>query len=159
MAIRFNEESAGNTLHAGLILFSVGLLVFKPFPERKIALLYSLLVALTLILFSTIFKWQIYGSRLQLPFFILFSPAIGFLIEKIFRKRLLPFAGLALVVCAWPWLFSINSRPIIPTTQSKIGSIFTTSRLDLLFANAAYQKRSYQNLAVYQSDCNGLAFH
>ena len=158
MAIRLNEESAGNTLHAGLILLSLGITFSHFLPERKLAILYGITVAFTMVLFSAVFKWQIFGSRYHMPFFVLFAPLTGFSIEHVLSRKLVPWSAIFIVVCAFPWLWSINSRPIIPTSQSKIGSILTTSRQEILFANALYQFRSYQNIADYirQEECKNI---
>jgi len=155
MAIRLNEESAGNTLHAGLILISLAITYFHAWPGRRIALVYSLAAGISLVLFSALFKWQIFGSRYHMPFFVLFAPVIGLSLGNVLPKKLIPWSGIVLLVCAFPWLWSINSRPIIPTSQSKIGSILSTPRQEILFANALYQRRSYQSITdfIHQAGC------
>ena len=44
-------------------------------------LVYGLLVASTFLLFSFIYKWNAFGTRYDLAFFVLFAPAAGVILE------------------------------------------------------------------------------
>lgn len=156
MAIRTNEESVGNTVHAGLILISLFFAWSKKHGNKKLLVLYALVPTLGFIVFSALFKWQIYGSRYHLPFFILFSPVIGVMLQRILGDKLLPVAGIALTLSSMPWFLSIDSRPLVPTDRSLIGSILTTPRPEILFANAQYQYEPYHAMAslIQARQCN-----
>jgi hypothetical protein len=156
MALRTNEESAGNTLHAGFILLCFGLLIKGTVSKKGLLWQYGLICAGTFMLFSVIFKWQIFGSRYHLPFFLLFSPFIGTILVDALSVKISKMLPLLFTLCTIPWLFSIDSRPLIPNNQSLIGSILTTPEMDVRFANSFYQQRSYMNMAnlIKEAECN-----
>ncbi len=117
----FHEDTAGNPIHATLIIISfviffVMMVFYKRFikPEH---FYYGLCIASGIFLFSWLFKWQPWGSRLQLPFFILSVPFIStflfrnkHLLLRIFYGIIL--AGTALVSLLW--LFNNATRPFVP---------------------------------------------
>jgi hypothetical protein len=148
MTIRTNEENAGNTLHAVISILAFTTICFAPITQKRSILIFAVTTVCTLVAFSALFKWQVYGSRYHLPFFVLFSPIIGIAIQYLLNKKILPWAGLLLFVSALPWLFSIDSRPIIPTNRSLIKSILITPREQILFANAQYLAKPYEDLTA-----------
>ena len=149
-----NENRAGNPLHAWLSL-PVLVLVFVR-PELRSIRTYAAITLLTFVLFSQMFKWQAFGSRYHLPFFLLLAPVFGAVSGKLGRG-LLP-AGLigGLFVASWPWLIGIDSRPVLPTADQS--SVLTASRQDLYFANAQYLQRPYIEMTALldQAQCRDI---
>ena len=86
-----SEDVASNPYHAYLIL---ALFITMFFMLKKLArstIGYTLLVASTFLLFSFIYKWNAFGTRYDLAFFVLFAPAAGIILEKFDKfKRWLP---------------------------------------------------------------------
>jgi hypothetical protein len=134
-----NEILTGNPLHALLILGTIVVLIWKRHRWPNALLLYSLGVLFSFILFSFLYKWLIFGSRLQLPFFVIYAPIAGFLLGRMKPKRLGEWIGVILLLGSLPWLFSIETRPILASPgRSPVKSVLTESRLNLLFSNNAY---------------------
>lgn len=107
------EDTSPNQAAAILIaLVAVGSLVFARRLGRP-GLVYMLVAASTFVAFAALVKYQVFGSRLQLPFFILFAPSVGLAFSGKLG-RLAPWLGLLLVILAYPWILSIQSRPLIP---------------------------------------------
>lgn len=64
-----DENLAGNPLHAYLVLGVLGFLIVRRQTMTTWLLNYSGAVVTTFFVFSFLFKWQIFGSRYNLPFF------------------------------------------------------------------------------------------
>jgi hypothetical protein len=158
MAIRTNEESAGNSLHSALAFFSLLVILLRKLPEKRALMLFSLSAVASWLIFSVLFKWQIFGSRYHLPFFVIFSAPIGVVFQSILSSRKILIAGVFLFLGSLPWFFSIDSRPLVPNNGSLTGSILFTSREELLFANAQYQYKAYKDIAthLFDNDCHAI---
>jgi hypothetical protein len=134
-----HEILTGNPLHALLILGTIIIIVWqwRRLPSR--IKVYAFVVLMSFVLFSFLYKWLIFGSRLQLPFFVIYTPIAGFLLCRSRVKRLGEWIAAVLLLGSLPWLFSIETRPILPIQgQSPVESILTEDRLDLLFSSANY---------------------
>jgi len=133
-----HEDTAGNGLHLVLILaFLIALTVrWKAWPDGVRWM--SLAAIAGYLLFSLLYKWLMFGSRLQLPFFILFAPLLGWWLSR-WKPATARFASVVLFLASFPWLFSLDSRPLVPIAErSFVGSILAESRLTLTFANGPY---------------------
>ncbi|NIM94649.1 MAG: hypothetical protein GTO18_13190 [Anaerolineales bacterium] len=134
-----HEILTGNPLHALLIFSSVVAIIVRRRELPRVLIIYTVVILASAILFSFIFKWTIFGSRLQLPFFVLYAPVIGYLLDKPKWTNVGLVIGLVLLLASLPWLVSIDSRPLIPNAErSLVGSVMVEPRLDLLFANGSY---------------------
>lgn len=133
------EEVAGNPLQfiATGIVF-LGLLLLLVIKKDKSGLDSPILLGLIAILgamaFSAVFRWQVWGSRYFIPYFVLFAPAVGYF----FDQRSVGWLGWLLGVTFIVW--SIN--PLINNysksfswSESNRNSIWTMPRKGLLFAN------------------------
>ena len=133
-----HEDTAGNGLHMLLILgFYLALLIRRrdwPFGVRYLAVC----AGMGFVLFSLLYKWLMFGSRLQLPFFLIFAPILGWWLSR-WKPVWSRIAVSLLFAACLPWLLSLDSRPLIPNpNRSFVGSILTTSRRTLTFANGLY---------------------
>jgi hypothetical protein len=159
------EDAASNPYHAYLIFILFVLMFFLVKKHGKPFLVYGLLAASTFVLFSFIFKWNAFGTRYDLAFFVLFSPMAGIILggfDKFKPGTLI--VGL-LFVGSFPWLFSIVSRPLIAHPEGIPGqiSILKDSRQDLYFANAPEQRAAYIQFTdlIKNAGCSdiGLMLH
>jgi len=126
------EASAGNPLQAVLALICFLLVLVRWRREDRLIRGYMLSVVAGFLLFSAVFKWQIWGSRLQLPFFILLAPITACILARRFPSVVLRVVAMLLLFYAWPWVMSISSRPLIPNAQSRTDrSIFSLDRNEL----------------------------
>lgn len=124
-----DENRAGNTAHAVLILISMPLLLW-PVRGRPSLIAYSATVVLGFVALSVMIKFSIFASRYHLPFFILIAPLVGTLLASL-RWRFTPWLVVSLLaLLSWRWLVGIDNRPIIPSGEGQ-ASIFTTPRKDL----------------------------
>lgn len=151
-----NEVTIGNPLHAWIILgFFIMLLIRWRKDLHPKLVLFSLLSLSTFLIYSVVFKWQIFGSRYHLPFFILMAPVIGMSFTKVLSRQVRNGIGICLLVCSWPWLMSIQSRPLIPDSESRVGSILIESREDLYFGNEPNYQNPYVAVTeqIHDSKC------
>jgi FtsH-binding integral membrane protein len=100
---------------------------------------YVLTAAATFLLFSLLYQWQIFGSRYHVPFFVLFAPVTGLVLAELLPAKGSRLAGVILIAAAVPYLFCIDSRPLIAVPgRSLVGSVLKETPRRLLFANGLY---------------------
>lgn len=108
------ENTASNFLHFMIILF----IIFasnKYFKKNKILSNYILCLVMSFILFSIILKWQPWGNRLLLTFFVLFSPVVCFFPANSFFRKTIHLISLSLILYSLPFLFFNKTRPLLGT--------------------------------------------
>ena len=131
------EGTAGNSLHAYLYLAAfIGTLLAY---HRSIRPLvgYSITVLLGFLLFAFLFKFQLPSSRYHLPFFVLFSPVAGLFWLEILKPRVGRLVPLLAFALSYPWLLSVDSRPLVPLPQmARYPSVLAAPRERLLFGYA-----------------------
>jgi hypothetical protein len=144
-----HEILTGNPLHALLIVLFIVVLIWKRGEFNKETITYTLVILATYILFSYLYKWLIFGSRLQLPFFVLSAPMVATYIRDDASKKIGSWVGVVLLLCSLPWLLSIETRPILPLKdRSPVDSVFTESRLNLLFSTGSYLIEPARDMVV-----------
>ncbi len=151
-----NEDRAGNPLHFYLLVFLAGSMLWRRQEVPRIVWLYLLLLALGLLTLSYLFKWQIFASRYHLPLFVLAAAAAGYLMERIAPGAWILTFGSILILAALPWLFQVQSRPLIPREgDSYVGSVLTEPREVLMLANGQNLLEPYQEItrSIRESGC------
>ena len=98
-------------------------------------------------------KWQIWHSRLHLPFFILFCPIIGIVFSNLLKPRVSQYLILLVLLMAIPYLGLNDLRPV---TGSR--SIFANDRVSLYFAARFPLKKDYLGVAslIHQRGCENI---
>lgn len=148
-----HEDLAGNFLHALLILIMIGLIVARRRNIQSDLFIFATVTLATFLVFSFFFKWQVFASRYHLPFFVLFAPVVGNLLDTIVQRRAAISVGLLLLLACLPWLVGINSRPLIPLPQrSYVGSVLVEPREKLYYANGLYLLEPFKNLYARITD-------
>ncbi len=112
-----SEVVSGNPLHMALILLAFLIVWVLAFWRRmpKSLLVLSLCAFAGFILFSAVFKWQIFSARYHLPFFMLSAPVVAYLVDAIDKQGWLSaLIGVIMLGLAGLWLVSLRPRPIIP---------------------------------------------
>ena len=104
LGLRANEDLAGNPLHLILIVISIPMAFFL---IGKYVKTYILGLVLMFLLFSAYLKWQIWGSRLQLPMFVLWAPVISI---ALFRWRLLNLIPIIAMAMSFLWISAEPTR-------------------------------------------------
>ncbi len=134
--ITTQEDLVGNLLHSVLILVAFFTTLLDWRRLGTLPVVYALAVTSTFFFFSLLFKWQIFGTRLHTPFFVLYAPSISLVMSGLAHARSGRLVGLAVLIAAIPWLTSINSRPLIPLpNRSSVGSVLVEPRGKLYYAN------------------------
>jgi hypothetical protein len=107
-----DEDFSGNPFQFGLLLF-IPLLLFI-WRENKALLVYITCIFVGALLYCIVLKWQIWGSRLQLPLFMLSAPGIAVAYSKLKRQILLFISFTALFLSSF-WVFFNQTRPFFET--------------------------------------------
>lgn len=107
-----NEDTSGNPIHLLLILGSLTALAFAG-PRDRLIGIYSICAVASFLVFCLLFKWQVWHSRLHLPFFILMSPVVAVVLLRLLGVKLAALACGFLLVSALPWLLLNQSRPLL----------------------------------------------
>jgi len=157
-----HEDIASNPIHFWLIIAGGVAVLAKPKRNTSRAFLLELCVAF--VLFSAILKWQLYGSRLQLPLFVLGGviAAAGF--HAVFPSwKSHRTAALLLFFACLPWLFLNRHRPLVTIAWDPSGpgyrvgrarsvlvnwlpakSVFTADRVSQMFTNRKFLELPYK---------------
>jgi hypothetical protein len=147
LTMSVNENTVSNSLHA---------YVFIPFTLMALArykkvnlnnAIYLILVIATFIVFSFVFKWQIFGSRYQLPFFVLIGASIGALFFSLFPKWLgYLLIALFTISSIWPLLGNIN-RPLLPLLErASLNNSFSSSHQEIDYFGITPGNNPYRDI-------------
>lgn len=177
-----HEDYAGNYVHVLLLALGIAVYFLLLSRNRKITL-YILCTLSGFVIFCGYLRWQPWHSRLHLPLFVILTPFIGYIIEKLqnyqikdiilirlpffvqkFPKLTKIFSKLELIqvgnimLCAaiyWSISFLITSvnKPFLGSN-----SVFNISREDQYFSGNNKIKNSYKEAADYlnKSDCKSI---
>jgi len=153
-----NEDTTTNPLHALLIFVTpvASLFIIKRIGRR--VLYYQLLVLIAFLAFSFMLKWQIFESRLFLPFFLIAAPAFGSVFGAIFPIWATTVVGLGLVASSFMWLVSINSRPLMPLPgKTEWPSVVIAPREQMYFASIPGAYEPMKNVATQILDAGCMS--
>ena len=132
------EDTTTSPFHSLLILlaFLAAGVLFLVKKENFLPFLYGLLIAAGFILFSFLYRWQVFSVRYETVFFVLSSPLVGLILGLFERLKLSLFIVAGLFVTSLPWMLNIDSRPLIPTQKNPdVKSILLTPREILYFGS------------------------
>jgi 4-amino-4-deoxy-L-arabinose transferase-like glycosyltransferase len=107
----YDEHYAGNPLHMMLIL---GICLALPF-LRSISPLtkwYSLALVSGFMLLNLTLRWQVWGSHLQVPLFVLWAPITVITLSHVRRLDLSRIAALLAVSLSFIWIYNNQMRPL-----------------------------------------------
>ncbi|MCJ7734102.1 MAG: hypothetical protein MUP11_06100, partial [Anaerolineales bacterium] len=105
-------------LHFVLLLIMVVTFPWIKSLRTKNDLLFPVILLSSVLIYSVTIKWQPWGSRLQLPIFLIGAPVIGFVTDKRKISNLLQWLFvLSFVLYSVPYLTLNSSRPLIPLFQ------------------------------------------
>ncbi|MBD2103187.1 glycosyltransferase family 39 protein [Leptolyngbya sp. FACHB-261] len=173
-----HEDTVANPIHSILIMLSVIALLFRLSSKaskgsrRGDMALFQLSVVnfLGIALFCFLLKWQIWGNRLLLPEFILFSPLIAHHISTYIQNKV--WEGLAILIAGVAIFYALTPmrHPILTLPASFTGrisfeqsqSILSLARQDIYFSGSRKElKVPYHevvNLITTRTRCKSWGF-
>jgi hypothetical protein len=106
-----HEDASANALQLVLFVAAAALLAWRGTRAQR---WFWLLLLAGSVLFSASFKWQPWGSRLELPFFMLAAVPTALAARLVLSPRWGQAMAVALVVAATPWLLANQTRALVP---------------------------------------------
>lgn len=156
------EDFATNPYHAYLIVAASALVIPLRKRLKRWTTLYAACLVAGFLLFSYIYKWQIFGVRFQLLFFVLFAPVVGEVLSSLPVKMPGGLVAVSLFLLSFPWLLSTESRPILPQNETGF-SILTSPREEVYgyYDPWAFEKIRQVSTYIQERDCTqvGLVLH
>lgn len=156
-----NEDVLGNLVP--LLLFLAACIAWFGLGKKRPAGSgwYALCLWLGFLLYSLLNRWQLFATRLQLPFFMLAAPFSAVIIERLLPWRWRSILTGLVFLSALPWAFSMFTRPIIPIPGwTEARSILTTNRDALMFSSMGKDQGYYEDVAakIKASGCHRVQF-
>lgn len=154
-----NEDTIGNLSSLGLIVLTLIGLVIGIKQYKWEVWIFVLVGVSGFILYSLVYKWQLFATRLQLPLFILAAPLIGLVLGSWKTPRMALLFSTLLFLSSLVWLLALFPRPLIPFPPRTFAkSILTTSREELYFANdiGLIPRMKQAASLIREADCNQI---
>lgn len=147
-----SDDAVGNFWHL-LLMPTLLLALFKTqYRPRWEVISYVLAIVTAFALFCVLLKWQTWGSRLQLPIFLLAAPAIAIAIHRLTsgRKLIVAVIIVGLGLASYEPTFRNGSRNLLSSSRS----IFNKSRAEHYFRSPEREAkyRSALKVALSQGD-------
>lgn len=111
------EDLSGCPLDALLVLVAIILIAVFPSLRNKEMVFYLLALIGMMISFNLILKWQCWGSRYHLAFFVMAAPLIGAVFEKIRFRAMVVLVMAGVIACALPYVLH-NSMKSFATLKN-----------------------------------------
>ena len=128
-----HEDIAGNPLHLLLILYALVAICASGVLRRGPVLVYAGVLLGGFLLFCLVLKWQPWHSRLHLPLFVLWAPAVSIALSWGWSWRIGQGVAAVLLVAALVVIGYNETRPLYGPR-----SIFSTERADQYFATRPF---------------------
>lgn len=149
-----DEDVAGNLIQIVLMTLTI-LIYFVGVKKKKDINNYLLTILIGFVLFNMYLRWQPWNSRLQLPFFVMMSPFIGYVLGSVIYK--IPKITKYVVVL----IFGMTVQPLFASTSKPItgaNNIFVTERESQYFRKNPDLFLSYKLIAkeISENKCEKL---
>ena len=114
-----HEDLAGNPIHLLLVGFTIALLILlrRKFKTKEVWP-YLGIILLSYLFLGIIVRYDLYGNRYQLPFFLAFAPLVGITFETTSRHKIVLLLSFLLLLSAFPWVLFNRTRPLIAMRES-----------------------------------------
>jgi 4-amino-4-deoxy-L-arabinose transferase-like glycosyltransferase len=127
-----SENTASNTIHF-IIIIIINFTCIIFFKNKRIILSYLFCLLVSFVIFSILLKWQPWGNRLLLPYFVLYAPIIS-----LFNSKILKLISIILIFYSLPFLLMNHTRPLIGSVHREGNKI--------LYNKPAYLKYDKRDL-------------
>ena len=128
-----HEDIASNPLHLLLILYALAAIYASSVLRRTPVLVYAGVLVAGFLLFCLVLKWQPWHSRLHLPLFVLWAPAVSIALSQGWSQRMGQGVAAVLLVAALVLIGYNETRPLYGPR-----SIFFAERADQYFATRPF---------------------
>lgn len=143
-----SEDFMGNMLHLLVIFFAFILLVVRKGTRKRAAPLVGA-VLLSGLFWNGLIKWQPWGSRLHLPWFLLAMPLVGLAVQHL-RKHstvILPLMLICVFISSIPALFLSRSKPWVPIFKQS-SRFYQAGEIRRYFSNRPKRFERYKELLL-----------
>ena len=151
-------ETAGNLIQFVLIALALALaFAIRRLRNRRGLVIYAALLLVGYILFVGYIRWQPWGNRLLLPWFMAATPLVGAVLDRLLALRIsVPLLEVALLVLALPALLSNVNAPLLGSPNA-----LTTPRIAQYFVSNQAIQKPYRDVAWYitHQNCLDVGFH
>jgi hypothetical protein len=114
-----HEDLAGNPIHFTLVILSLILLIlFRKQITNRMIFVYAGILTGSFLVMTTFTRYDLYGVRYQLPFFVAWAPVFGYSIELMRRKWLASVLIVLVLLSAFPWVLFNRTRPLIAMREN-----------------------------------------
>jgi 4-amino-4-deoxy-L-arabinose transferase-like glycosyltransferase len=153
-----NETGAGNPIHLGLLILSIGLIPWKRREGvQPRAVWYGTGIILAFVLSCALLRWQSWSGRFHTPLFVLGAALTGLVLERYFSRKVANGAMITLLAFAALFALTNKTRSLVP--WSRVEDIYHP-RSELYFADF-HQKDAesfiYAADFLNSFDCNDIA--
>jgi hypothetical protein len=148
---------AGNPLQALLIVIAFLILIAAAVRRRardRRLWSYAMVVALSFIAFSAVFRVSVFGSRYQMPFFVLAAPVVAAALLPLMPRGLVAVVAVGLLAGARPWLLELEQRSILPDRDGR--SLLTTDRDELYLPEGMVYPFQEITAAIEKASCDSV---
>lgn len=151
----YDEHFAGNALHALLIFCTCLILIFDRSGDRLLKWLGASLVV-GFVLLNLTLRWQVWGSHLQLPLFILWMPVTALALNRIHKPIVLHVTALLAVVMSFLWIYHNQMRPLSGLIS---GTMPARAEQYFQYAPAYYPQFDSMTDLISESKCDHIGLH
>lgn len=157
-AFNTDQGSVGNPVQFVLIIGAlVYALALRRFRADRRLIIYALSLVVGFGLFCGYIRWQPWGNRLLLPWFMAAAPLVGVVVTRFSLSRVAPLViETVLLVSALPSVLLNDNAPLIGAT-----TVFNTPRLNLYFITNTPIEQPYMDATAYLKarHCAAIGFH
>lgn len=152
------EGTAGNPIQSVLIVVALAIaFASRRLRRRREVAVYAVLLGVGYILFVSYLRWQPWGNRLLLPWFMAAAGVAGTALDRMPLWRVsFPLLELALLLLAAPFLLLNRNDPLIGSS-----TVFSTPHVAQYFVSNTGVEKSYRDAArfVNERGCLSVGFH
>jgi hypothetical protein len=145
-----HEGSAGNILI--LLSFVVTSFLFlsfhKKFDDKKEIIYFVICIICGFVLYSLVFKWQVWASRLLLPLFLVFPVFIAYVIDNLVRVKNIKFwIMFFFLISSFPFVYVNASKTLLPIRDVIIDyhfgmpNMFFNEQFELILKHVSPEKK------------------
>ena len=147
IAFSKHEDYAGNFLHfwALNIAFAAILLFNRILNFDRIIVFYAVAVILSVLFYNSILTWQIWGSRLHSPLFMLGVPVAAIFVSSL-GSRIAKHCAKIFLIMSVPWIIFNQTRPIYSENGQ---SLFSVDRITAYFRPLPNLFQGYDGAVEY----------